>query len=195
MLLLIFLPCVSLAHQQNTPRLVHVRMHADRVELAVAWTIHPGPQARHLRSRFDRNGDGRLGADERDLIAQWLQSKVERAVQLELDGLPLQPEVGSLRLEVDAPGSDEADALRFSSTSAVLLCPRPGAHALVLRDRPEKPDKTVPYRVDLPADWTATGASSTGEATPPARTGGAFTAGMTGDGGSLELRFSVPGRK
>ncbi len=195
MLLLILLPCFAQAHQQNTPRLVHVRVHADRVELAVAWIIHPGPEARHLRSRFDRNGDGKLGSEERDLIAQWLQSKVERSVELELDGLALRPEVGSMRLEVDAPGSQEADALRFSSTAAILLCPRPGDHSLVLRDRPERPDKTVPYRVDLPEEWKATGASSTGEATPPARNGAAFTAGMTGDGGSLELRFAVPPRQ
>ncbi len=180
------------AHTLTTPRMVHVRVSADRVEVAVSWLIHAGPRAQHLRSRFDRDGDGNLSEVEQDGIAAWLQRRVDGALELSLDGLTLHPEVGAMDLSLARHADADDEGLRFGSRSAVLLCPREGSHELTIADRPEQATHSVPLRVDVA--WDVVGATAEGEAMPltqsePGVLGGG---GFTGRGGKIVVRFDVP---
>lgn len=179
------------AHTLTTPRMVHVKVSGDRVEVAVAWLIHAGPRAQHLRGRFDRNGDGVLGEDEQDLIAQWMQHRVEGALTITLDGVLLRPEVGALDLSLARDADTDDEGLQFGSRAAVLLCARPGVHELVIKDRPAQPGHSVPLRVDVLG--TVLGSSVEGEAVPLGQTqpGVLGGGGVTGNGGSITVRFEV----
>lgn len=180
------------AHTLTTPRMVQVRVLPDRVEVSVAWRFHAGPRAQHLRARFDRDGDGTLSEAEQDMIAAWLQRRVDGALRVSLDGLPLATEVGALDLTLARHAAVDDEGLQFGSRSAILLCSRPGAHELWIEDRPEQAAHSVPLRVDVV--WPVTGGSSEGEALPlsqdePGVLGGG---GFTGTGGRIVVRFDVP---
>lgn len=183
---------VAQAHTLTTPRMVHVKVSADRVEVAVAWLIHAGPRAQHLRTRFDRNGDGVLGEDEQDLLAQWMQHRVEGALTVTLDGVRLRPEVGALNMSLARDAEADEEGLQFGSRAAVLLCLRPGPHELVIADRPDQPGHSVPLRVDIVG--TVLGSSVEGEAVPLGQTkpGVLGGGGVTGNGGTITVRFEVP---
>ncbi len=194
LILCIFLSMPALSHTLTTPRMVHVRVSEDRVEVAVAWLIHAGPRAQHLRGRFDRNGDGELSDAEQTQIAQWLQHRVDNALKLELDGVPLSLEVGAMDLELMRDAEADDEGLRFGSRAAVLVCPRVGAHELVIRDRPEKMNHSVPLRLDVVG--TVVGATAEGEALPlnQEQPGVLAGGGFTGNGGAITVRFEVPER-
>ncbi len=195
--LLLLIACILIgpaasAHTLTTPRMVHVRVSEDRVEIAVAWLFHAGPEAAHLRSRFDRDGNGTLSDEEQDLIAAWLQRRVEGAVVLTLDGVRLRPEVGAMDLSLMRDDEADDEGLQFGSRAAILLCPRPGAHELVVQDRPDQPAHTVPLRVDVA--WPVTATSTEGEAMPLEATadGALAGGGFAGAGGRVSVRFDVP---
>lgn len=75
-------------HELEETRRLVLSVHADRVELLVAYELRAGELADGLRAQFDRQGDDRLDRFERLARAQVVTPRLGRGVRLEVDGVP-----------------------------------------------------------------------------------------------------------
>jgi len=193
---LVLLPAPSVAHMVRFPRMVHVRVEAERIAVAVAVRRHDGPDAASLRSQFDKDSSGVLEPVEQDELAGWLDRRARKELRVELDGVVLEAEGAESDLQLD--GGDtvrDGGGFTFRSAAYLALSLRSGAHRLVITDTPDNLRAVVPLRLDLPSGWEAGDSSATGDATPLVRADeltlqGAFA----GEGGSIVLQLEVPPR-
>jgi hypothetical protein len=186
------------AHVVRSPRVVHLRVLGERVELAIGVQIHEGPDAARYRQRFDRNGDLQLDAEEQSLLADWLDGDARRNLRVAVDGVALAPETGerNLRLRKD-DGTAAGDGIELRSVAAVALAIRPGLHRVQIEDVPENPRNIVALRIDLAEGIALSDCRVQGQAAPPVAAAGGkagWDAGFSGGGGSIDCAIEVPPR-
>lgn len=194
-LLLLTLISPASAHTLSTPRVLQVRVVSSRIEVGVALAVHSGPEARRLHEQFDADHSGDISPEEKETLAAWLDDQAKNQLHIELDGLPLAPQVGSRQVMMEARVED-GDAIRMRSVAAVALTLRPGRHLLVLQDAPENPRAIMPLRLDLwpgadLVDQRNTGDSS---ALSPGADQRRWSGGFFGQGGRVEIELLVPDR-
>lgn len=184
------------AHMVQFPRLVHVRVEAEQLAIAVAVQQHAGADAGRMRTRFDHDADGRLATVEQSGLADWLAASSRVDLEVGLDGAILLPEPspGQLSLEVDA-AVGAGDGYSFRSVHAVQVVLLPGRHTLEIADKPDNPRRLLPLRLDLPEGWTVVESRVEGEATPLVQASATTWQGaFAGTGGRLIAEVQVPAR-
>lgn len=182
------------AHTILVPRVLHLRVAQDRLELAVGQQLHTGPLARELRERFDTDRSGMIDESERARLVAFVHDDARALVRLWLDGraLAAQAEAESLRDE-RAGSVAEGDGWMMRGESVIALCPRPGPHVLRVADAPDG-GRVEPVRVDLPPGYTFTGTAACVGAAPFAPGGeGQWIGGLAAGPGWTEIRFTVAG--
>jgi hypothetical protein len=184
----------ALAHLPMSPRVLQLRFLPNRVEVAVGETIHPGPEALLVRERFDADRDAVLSEAEQSELATWMNQRARRNMELRLDGILLQPELGELAVSLE-PGEhiEEGDSIRLRSVAAVALMLRPGRHELSLKAAPASPRLVLPLRIDLLPGWAVVDQLMEGDLSQllPDATGLKWSGGWTGRGGTLTLAVQV----
>ncbi len=138
------------AHTVMFQRLVHVRIQPEGMEVAMAITIHAGPEALRLRQRFDLDGDEELSRDEQDQLANWLDAEAFRDFAIHVQGDPVSLDGRERFLELTQNHrSDLGEGLRFRSVHEGRLLLRPGARQVVLHEAPGNAREMIALRLDL----------------------------------------------
>lgn len=138
------------AHTVLFQRLVHVRIQPELVEVAMAVTIHAGPEALLLRQRFDLDGDETLSRDEQDQLANWLDSEAFRDFGMTVNADPLALDGRERFLELTQNHrADLGEGMRFRSVREGRVALRPGARQVVLHEAPGNPREMIAVRIDL----------------------------------------------
>ena len=197
LVLICFVPQAVGAHVVRFPRVLQVVVTGDRITVAISMTYHSGPQADRIRTRFDRDGSGRLDAEEQEAIAAWMDRRARAGLTLSLDGAVLDLQEVERKLTLtDNDRSEGAGGMELRSVSHLGISLRPGVRHLSIKDRPESSRALVPLRVDLPVHWELRDAVAQGEAVPPVRSGErSWQAAFAGEGGTLDIEVGVPARK
>jgi len=150
LLLLMLVGSPAAAHNVQFQRLVHVRVHADSIEVAMAVVIHAGPKAGLLRERFDRDADGVLSRDEQDAIANWMDSESFRDFGIQIDGDPVALDGRERVLEMTRNHrADLGEGLSYRTVRVGKLVVRPGARQIVVHEAPGNPREMIAVRIDL----------------------------------------------
>lgn len=181
------------AHDVRFPRVMQISFYKDGLRLGYGMTEHAGPRSAALRSRFDADGSAVLEEDEKNELASWLFSSSMKSFVIELDGVPLQPELVDLKVELAGDAQAlEGDAIRVTAMSLLAIQPLPGRHRLKIVDKPANPRLLLPFRLDLPRGWSPENVRSEGEALPLSPAGPfSWQATFAGLGGSVELDLVV----
>ncbi len=181
------------AHDVRFPRVMQISFYKDGLRLGYGMTEHAGPRAAVLRSRFDADGSAVLDEEEKQELASWLFRSSMKSFQIELDGVPLQPELVDLKIELAGDAQAlEGDAIRVTAMSLLAIQLLPGRHRLKIADKPANPRLLLPFRLDLPRGWSPENVRSEGEALPlsPA-VPFSWQATFAGLGGGVELDVLV----
>ena len=181
------------AHDVRFPRVMQISFYKDGLRLGFGMTEHAGPRAAALRSRFDADGSDLLEEDEKNELANWLFSSSMKSFLIELDGVPLQPELVDLNIELAGDAQAvEGDAIRVTAMSLLAIQLLPGRHRLKIVDKPANPRLLLPFRLDLPRGWSPENVRSEGEALPLSPAGPfSWQATFAGLGGGVELDLLV----
>lgn len=158
------------AHEFEHPKAVQIGVRPSSLVVAVSYDVNPGNEARMLRALFDRDADGRLGADEEKLLSQYLErtamlffdmkiqsetaQMVRREATSDRTGLPVDANSSmGIRLlyTVDLPEPDTVRQLRIE-----------------ISDRDKDGTKHVPLMLDVAPEWNVALASQ-GEFHPSTR--------------------------
>lgn len=141
-LLLLLLPALGLAHHLAAPKVDLVSVSAKEIRIAVDYSVDL-VQSDTLRGLYDRDRDGRIGADEAAPAEAWLRLAATNFLGVEIDGQPL-----ALReLAVELRGMDGRGALGGMFVLSAPVSLGKGAHRMELRDRHKDASIAVPVRV------------------------------------------------
>ncbi|MEE2828484.1 MAG: hypothetical protein VX498_04810 [Myxococcota bacterium] len=181
------------AHDVRFPRVMQISFYKDGLRVGYGMTEHAGPRAAVLRSRFDADGSAVLDEEEKQELASWLFRSSMKSFQIELDGVPLQPELVDLKIELAGDAQAvEGDAIRVTAMSLLAIQLLPGRHRLKIADKPANPRLLLPFRLDLPRGWSPENVRSEGEALPLSPAGPfSWQATFAGLGGGVELDVLV----
>ena len=182
------------AHESQFPRMLQLSISPQRMTLGLGVSRHFGPRMMALQARFDTDTDGVLDDTEQAELAQWLDERGRRALDLVVDGEHLRPEVVQRDLILaDGGPRSERDALKLRSVAVLAIGLRSGLHRVEVSDRPEGIRELVPVRVDLPPEWKVSDVLAEGEATPLSRVAEHSWQGtFAGRGGTLSFTLEVP---
>lgn len=193
LLLLLLCGAPAGAHNVQFQRLVHVRIHPESVEVAMAVMIHAGPSAMRLRERFDRDADGTLSRDEQDALANWMDSESFRDFGVRIGGDPVGLDGRERFLELTGNHRTElGEGLAFRTVREGRLTIRPGAHQLVVHEAPGNPREMIAVRIDLHPGIALTGSEGRDGASKlvPA-SDNAWQALVSGEPGDLVLDLEI----
>jgi|GEM_PF-2369985 len=182
------------AHQVRFGRLVHVRLLAEGVEVAMVVQLHAGPDALVLRQRFDADGDDRLLGDEVIAMRQWFEAEAYRDFEVTVAGDPVVLDGFDVAMDLlDDDGVARGGELMFRAVQRGTFVLRPGDRVVAITDAPANRREEIGLRVDIPPPVTLRESGTTGGSSRLVPMGtGSFQALVSQRPGTVTLAVTAP---
>lgn len=137
------------AHQFEHPKSVRLGLTPNKWVLGVDFDVSPGPEATAIRSRFDRNTDHRLDADEQQRLFNHMRTRSLDTLRVIVENHPVRWTLHTKRShQLDRSASSDL----MLGASWVLTSKISPADRLSVRIVDRSP-VVVPLTVDVPAPW------------------------------------------